>query len=206
MRNLYETITSLVKERESLLRQDHRIANYAHFGKMKGKAEFKKNVLRYIQIDEQLKKLEKDYSVNIIKMGKIISKNMGETYIPKIFYQYDGRCYYGFAGCYVNKNSKYYTNPSYEIDVSPEEYANIVCDNKKYILFSYTCPGPSDKPHSPKEFYDSINFIELYTREYHQYITYHFSSVFIQSIKPMLRKELESIEVASVDENFDQGL
>ena len=202
MQNPYELITNLVKERESLLRQDHRIANYAHFGGVRGEAEFDKKVARYKQIDEQLDKLEKDYAVNIIKMGKIISKNMGETYIPKIFYEYDGIGYYGFAGCYVNKNSKYYTNPSYEIDVSPEEYTNIVCDNKKYILFSYTCPGPSNKPNSPKEFYDSINFIELYTREYHQYITYYFSIVFIQSIKPMLRKELESIEVTSVDENL----
>lgn len=206
MQNLYETITSLVKERKSLLRQDHRIENYAHFGGVRGKAEFDKKVARYIQIDEQLKKLEKDYAVNIIKMGKIISKNMKESYMPKIFHQYDGRSYYGFAGCYVNKDSIYYTNPSYEIDVSPEEYANIVCDNKKYILFSYTCPGPSDKPHSPKEFYDSVNFIELYTREYHQHITYHFSGAFIQQTKPMLVNELESIDVASVDKNIDLGL
>ena len=206
MQNLYELITNLVKEKYDLLRQDHRIENYAHFGGVRGEAEFDKKVARYKQIDKLIKSIEKDYAIGIKEMGEIISKNKGETYIPKIFYEYDGIGYFGFAGCYVNKNSKYYTNPSYEIDVSPEEYANIVCDNKKYILFSYTCPGPSNKPHSPKEFYDSINFIELYTREYHQYITYHFSSVFIHEIKPMLRKELESIEVTSVDENLGQRL
>ncbi len=205
MQNLYERIQSLVKERNDLFRQDNRVKIYAQRVKFTGKTKFENNILKYRQIDQELKRIEKDYAVNIIKMGKIISKNKGETYIPKIFHEYDGRCYYGFAGCYVNKNSKYYTNPSYEIDVSPEEYANIVCDDKKHILFSYTCPGPSDKPHSPKEFYDSINFIELYTREYPQHITYCFSSAFIQQTKHMLVKELESIEVASVDENLGHG-
>lgn len=202
--NVYELITNLIKERDSLLRQEHRIENYAHFGKMKGKAEFKKNVLRYIQIDEQLKKLEKDYAIGIKEMGEIISREKDETYIPKIFHQYDGRCYFGFAGCYVNNSSKYYANPNYEIDVSPKEYADIICDDKKYIRFSYT--GASNKLNSPKEFYDSTNFIELYTARYFTHAIHNFSRTFIQEIKPMLVKELKSIEVDSVDENLWQGL
>ena len=206
MQNLYERIQNLGMEREDLFRQDNRVKMYSQRVGFTGKTKLDNKIARYRQVKEELIKIEKHHAVNIVKMGKIISKNKGETYIPKIFHQYEGRCYYGFAGCYVNKNSRYYTNPSYEIDVSPEEYANIVCDKEKYILFSYTCPGPSDEPHSPKEFYDSVNFIELYTREYHQYITYHFSSVFIQSIKPMIIKELESVEVASVNENLGQGL
>ena len=204
--NVYELITNLIKERDALLREDHRIKGYAHFNKRRGKAEFDKNVARYKKICEQIKRIEEEYAIGIKEMGEIISRDNGETYIPKIFHQYDGRCYFGFAGCYVNKNSKYYTNPSYEIDVLPEEYANILCGNKNYIQFSYTCPGPSNKPNSSKEFYDSINFIELYTREYHQYITYNFRGQFIQEIKPMLVKELKSIEVASVDENLGQVL
>lgn len=196
--NVYELITNLVKEKYDLLRQDHRIENYAHFGGVRGEAEFDKKVARYKQIDKLIKSIEKDYAIGIKEMGEIISKNKGETYIPKIFHQYDGRCYFGFAGCYISKNSRYYSNPNYEIDVSPTEFANIVCDNKKYIQFS----DPGAKLKSPKEFYDSSNFIELYTARYFTLAIYNFCGAFIHEMKPMLRKELESIEVASVDETL----
>ena len=204
MQNLYELITNLVKERSDLFRQDNSIENYAHFGAIKGKADFDKKVARYRQIEKQIESIEKDYAIGIKEMGEIISKNKGETYIPKIFHEYCDRDYFGFVGCYVNKDSKYYTNPNYEIDVSPKEYADIIWDDKRYIRFSYT--GASNQLNSPKEFYDSTNFIKLYTGRYFSLAMHNFCGAFIHEIKPMLRKELENIEVASVDENLGQGL
>ena len=85
MQNLYQIIKSLVDEKEELNRRCGILKYGARCGIPEAKEEFDKIVERLHVVNDQIDRINREYAIGIKEMGVIISKNMGETYIPKIF-------------------------------------------------------------------------------------------------------------------------
>lgn len=210
MQNLYERITSLVREREELNRRGGILKYDARRGIPEAKEEFDKIVARYKQVEDEIDRIEKEHAIGIEEMGEIISENLGETYIPTIFkevYEKNGERYYTerFIACYINESHPYYTNENYEISVLQDEFKTLMqnLDKTNSIMFSNS--GELNyRPLMPRYAFNGTNFIKIYTRGWHH--TYDFCRTFIDKFEPMLIKELENIKVDSVDENLGQGL
>ena len=210
MQNLYERITSLVREREELNRRGGILKYDARRGIPEAKEEFDKIVARYKQVEAEIDRIEQDYAIDIEGMGKIISKNLRKDYVPKIFrevYEKDGGRYYTerFIACYINQNHLYHSNPKYEISVLEDEFKTLMqnLDETNTIMFSNS--GELNyRPMFPANAFRGTNFIKIYTSGWCH--TYDFCRTFIEKVEPMLIKELESIKVDSVDENLGQGL
>ena len=208
--NLYERITSLVNEREELKRRGGILKYDAKRGIPEAKEEFDKIVARYKQVEAEIDRIDQDCAIDIEGMGKIISKNMGEIYIPKIFkevYEKDGGRYYTerFMACYINQSHPYYSNEKYSISVLEDEFKTLMQNLDKTNTIMFSNSGELNyRPMFPANAFRGTNFIKIYTRGWHH--TYDFSNSFIEKVEPMLINELESIEVASVDENLGQGL
>ncbi len=214
MKNLYETIISLVNEKEELKKQGGILKYDVKRGDPVAKEKYEKMAARYTQVEDQLTEIEKQYAIGIEEMGKIISKNMGETYIPKIFKvvdERDGERYYTeiFIACYVNNRNRYYANKKYEISVSHNEFVDLLEDIEDGILnsimFSNHGTLGSYRPLVPSYAFQGTNFIEMYTGGHNTRIS-HFSEKFIDKIEPMLKAELESTNFITNDEKFNQGI
>lgn len=211
MQNLYERITSLVREREELNRRGGILKYDARRGIPEAKEEYDRIGQRYHAVNDEINRIEKEYVIDIEEMGEIISENLGETYIPTIFKEVcekNGECYYTdrFIACYINESHPYYTNENYEISVSQDEFKTLVqnLDKTNSIMFSNS-GELSYRPLMPRYAFNGTNFINRYTHGYNTNFD-NFCRKFIQMVEPMLVKKLESIKVDSVDENLGQGL
>ena len=214
MKNLYETIISLVNEKEELKKQGGILKYDVRHGDPVAKEKYDKMAARYKQVEHELEEIENEYAIGIEEMGKIISKNMGETYTPKIFrkvYERDGEHYYteNFIACYINKSHPYYSNEEYEISVLQGEFADLLEDVEEgvhnSIMFSNHGTLCGYRPLVPSWAFQGANFIEMYTCGCNTRIS-HFSDKFIDYIEPMLRAELESTNIISNDEDFNNGI
>ena len=211
MKNLYETIISLVDEKEELNKQGGTLKYDVRRGDPVAKEKYDKMAIRYKQVEEQLDSIENEYAIGIEEMGKIISKNMGETYIPKIFrevYEKDGERYYTerFIACYINKRHPYYSNEKYEISVLENEFNGKLLeslDKTNAIMFSHSSEL-NYRPLVPSWAFQGTNFIRMYT--YGRSCALDFCRGFIAKVEPMLRAELENTNIIANDDNFNQGI
>ena len=210
MQNLYDRITNLVKEREELNRRGGILKYDARRGIPEAKEEFDRIVARYKQVEVEIDRIDQDYAIGIEEMGEIISKNMGETYIPKIFnevYEKDGERYYTerFMACYINQSHPYYSSEKYSISVLEDEFKTLMQNLDKTNTIMFSNSGELDyRPMFPANAFRGTNFIKIYTGGWHH--TYDFSNSFIEKVEPMLIKELEHTNIIVNDENFNNGL
>ncbi len=211
MTNLYDIITAKKKERVELVRKAKMFHYDAKRGDEVAKAEYDKIATRYEQLNEEMRDIEKEYAIGINEMGNIISKNLGETYVPKIFMQtveengsqrYNDR----FIACYINKNAPYFDNSKYEIRLTEQEYRNLnqSLNESNHITFSHSGTLGNYKPLLPNWAFKETNFITLYT--YGGVALGEITTKFIQTVEPMLKAELESTNVISNDKSFNQGV
>ena len=211
MQNLYETITSLVDEKKELNRRGGILKYDARRGIHEAKEEFDKIVARLHVVNDQIDRINREYAIGIEEMGRIISKNMGETYIPKIFkevYEKDGERYYTerFIACYINQSHPYYSNEKYEISVLEDEFKSLLqnLDKTNSIMFSNS--GELNyRPLAPHYAFIGTNFINKYTYGHNTDFD-DFCRKFIKKVEPMLVEELKSTNVIVNDDNFNNGL
>ena len=211
MTNLYDTITAKKKERVELVRRAKMFRDDAKRGDTTAKAEYDKIAERYEQLNEEMRDIEKEYAIDIQEMGEIISKNLGQTYVPKIFMQTveeNGRQRYNdvFIACYINKNAPYFKNPNHEIRLTEQEYRNLnqSLNETNHITFSHSGALGNYKPLVPVWAFKETNFITLHT--YGEVALGGITTKFIKTVEPMLKAELQSTNVINNDEKFNQGI
>lgn len=212
MQNLYQIIKSLVDEKEELNRRCGILKYGARCGIPEAKEEFDKIVERLHVVNDQIDRINREYAIGIKEMGVIISKNMGETYIPKIFkevYEKDGARYYSerFIACYINQKHPYYSHNDYEISVMEDEFKTLMQNANKNnnIMFSNSAELGNYRPLRPKYAFIGTNFISKYTYNYDNSFEY-FCRKFIKKVEPMLVEELKSTNVIVNDDDFNNGL
>lgn len=211
MQNLYQIIKSLVDEREKLNRRCGILKYDARCGKPEAKEEFDKIVARLHVVNDQIDRINREYAIGIKEMGVIISKNMGGTYIPKIFkevYEKDGARYYSerFIACYINQKHPYYSHDDYEISVMEDEFKTLMQNANKNNNIMFSNSGELDyRPFTPHYAFIGTNFISKYTYNYDNSFEY-FCRKFIKKVEPMLVEELKSTNVIVNDDNFNNGL
>ena len=210
MKNLHETIISLVDEKEELNRQGGILKYDVRHGDPVAKEKYDKMAVRYEQVEHALEEIEKEYAITIEDFPKFLFRFTHTTYRPVIFREtqkeLDEVHYTGeFIACYISRSNPYYSRPTKEIAISTDEYNKLLrtLQRTPSICFSRS-EDLEFEATSPAQYLNNVNFIEIFTRpsDYDEIV----SKRFIDYIKPMLRVELENTNIIANDENFNQGL
>ena len=210
MQNLYDTIISLVAERDELKIKGGALKYDAMHGDSVARATYDKMCDRFHVVNDCIDRINKKYVIDIDGMGKIISKNLGQTYVPKIFretYEKNGEHYYTerFVACYIKEDNPYYKSKGYEISLSEDKFQDLLnsLEPTNSIMFSNSAELDY-RPLFPKLAFQATNFVGMYTGFYCN--TNELCRKFSQKVEPMLRSELESVKISNVDDDLSHEL
>ena len=209
MKSLYDSITSLGKKKTELNTQLKNLKIAIELGDVPASDEYDDVMAEIECVKSQLADIEKKYAIGVDEMAKIISDATGKHYKPKFFREVvreDGRiiCSYSFVACYINENNMYYIDPYREILLKEGAYHKLLddIDARNGIVQFSGSEMFEDEQLNLKEIYENINFIKMFTQPK---TNTEVSNGFAKNVAPLLTKHLQSIKVASVDENLGNG-